>query len=190
MQTYSLCPVCNLSVPIGDDGTGSCPNCQMVVEGEPPLKPSPPTPPAQAKRRGKVSDEPVFFDQGNVLVTSSRIEIDNKSYAVRNISAVSVGKAQLGSNRGVFLIVLGVAALFTGLGLLPAELPFLSHAVPFALSVACFILAFFLWQKLKPVQQHILTFMTTARDFEALRHTDVETLRAIKSAIENAIAEN
>ncbi|MFB9842504.1 DUF6232 family protein [Mucilaginibacter ginsenosidivorans] len=53
-------------------------------------------------------EETIFFQSGGVTVTQSRYIVDNKTFAMRNISSVQVGVILAKRGFGFFLLVVGL----------------------------------------------------------------------------------
>ena len=72
------CIGCGHDVPVGFD---RCPRCTAPFKE--PLQPTNPT---------KAAEDKIFYQSGNVLVTTTRFVTDGQTYAMRNITSVKTGE--------------------------------------------------------------------------------------------------
>lgn len=117
-------------------------------------------------------EEIEYLRDGNTLVTSTRIEINGQTYAVRNVGSVKVDKAgtpwfaALLALVGASMIVSGGQSLAPGLALLGGA-------------------GAWIWQK---VRMRTLIIVSGGGETTALKSTKGAHVEAVRSAIAKAIA--
>lgn len=124
-----------------------------------------------------MSEEKVFFDRGNATVTSARIMLNGTTYALRNVTSVTM--------RSIPPSVVGWF-LLGGLILLIA----LSSAAAKSWSVALFfalIGGLIIWAASTKQTAYVVAMSTSAGQIDALRSTDKATIQGIVDAINDAI---
>ncbi len=81
------CPFCKEKIA---DKAIKCKHCgSMLEEVEP-----------------KIKKEKLYYKDERVSVTSSRVIIDNKTFALRNITSVSIGENKAKFDSGLFVVIL------------------------------------------------------------------------------------
>ena len=140
-----------------------------------------------------VQDDQLIFESRDVLVSSSRVVVKGHTYAVRNITSVSVDHSEqdnsgvigkcLVFSLGVFLIVgiaLGVLSNQTGIGEMVAGTLFgaLCSAVGSSVYVA-------VWRRSK--RSH-LVIATSAGETRVMSHRDASVVDMLVRHVQTAIA--
>ena len=58
-----------------------------------------------------MADEIIFYEKEGVKITNTRAILNNKTYAMANITSVSVGKKPAKNGWGIFLLIVGIGLL-------------------------------------------------------------------------------
>jgi len=115
-------------------------------------------------------EETEYLRQGNVLVTSTRIEIDGQTFAVRNVGSVKVTKPGL-PWIAVLIAVSCVVAAVSG--------------APGGVWVVALAAVAWAYQQLR---QRRLVLITGGGEVMALKSTNGAQVEALRSAVAQAIA--
>lgn len=121
-------------------------------------------------------DEQVILQEGGALVTKARVVLGGTTYAVRNVSAVSMATAPSQTATGIVAIVLGMAC---GVGAALSEMPAL-----YAICAIMIILGSIAMLK-KP--DSIVSLQTNSGKVDGLVTKDDAFAGRVKAAIETAI---
>lgn len=117
-------------------------------------------------------EEVIYFQQGQTMVTSTRVELNKQTFAVRNIGSVKVTQSARKWRLGAFLVLIGAVSW-------PAS-P--DHA--FAVVVLA-IAAFVLWRG-SPVFNLVL--VTGGGEVSAITSNKLEDISPIRDAVAQAIS--
>jgi hypothetical protein len=71
--------------------------------------------PEERNGMGTAAANKIFFERGNIKVTSTRFETGTDSFQIRKIGGVKVDAEKRNTRTGIALVVAGVAALLGGL---------------------------------------------------------------------------
>jgi hypothetical protein len=123
------------------------------------------------------SNEKVFYKSGNVLVSNTRVIIDNKMYAVNNITSVELLEKGLSMIFYVLLLV-GIICLISGLNQNDGLVLFLF------LSVLSFIGSYLIW---KYYPRFAIILRTSGVENEALTSINKQFALDVIKAINDAI---
>ena len=114
-------------------------------------------------------EETTYLSAGKTLVTTSRIEIDGQTFAVRNVGSVKV----IGGGRpwmGAIVAIIGAASMTTN--------AFFGGAM-------LLLGAYLMWQK---IAQRELVLITGGGETTAMKSTNGAAVEALRSAIAQAIS--
>lgn len=116
-------------------------------------------------------EEQQYFSQGNMLVSSTRIELDGQTFAVRNVGSVKV--TQPGTPWFAGLVLLGA---LTGVMFSPDKF------WPALIALAC---GLWIWQQLRTRR---LVLVTGGGEVVAFKSTNTQLVESLRAAIANAIS--
>lgn len=123
------------------------------------------------------SQNKIFFERANIVVTDTRFDTGSASYPIRKISGVTVESAPRRTRTGIGLVVIGVAALLAGM--------FGNFAV-LIVSGAAFTVGgtMILFAKVT----HTVVLTTRGRDVRAMTSKDAALISAVAVAVKAAMA--
>jgi hypothetical protein len=136
-------------------------------------------------------EEKVYYDKGNVKITSARAILDDKTYVLKNISSVTVNKQEYGAESS------GAGSLWVGGGLcaLVGIIVALSGGnvgvalIFFIVAGICFYVAY--GKKGTPAwTAYSVRIGSNAGDSDSLKSIDKEYITKVVNAINDAIIEN
>lgn len=119
-----------------------------------------------------MESEKLFYQDSRVLVTQSRIVVDNKTYAMRNISSVSMFVKDKSTNKWISIITLLI-------GLISLLNQFYFIGIIF-ISIAALLLFF-----LK--DEYVIQISSNSGDTKILISKSKEYIQTVVSAINDAI---
>ena len=137
-------------------------------------------------------EEKVYYDEGNVKITSSRTILDDKTYVLKNISSVTVNtiehEAEPGGMGclwvgGGFLALIGLIVAFSG-GNVGVALTF------FIATGIAFYVAYKFGKGTPAWTEYSVRIGSNAGDTDGLISEDKDYIKKIVDAINNAIIEN
>jgi hypothetical protein len=127
------------------------------------------------------AQETQYYSGGNVLITNACAEFGEKTFAMLNVTSVSVGKVEANSGCAVLLLLAGGLGLFFTLFGLPDT---------FGGLVLCAVMLGIgiLWQQsLKPT--YTVTLGSASGEMKALESQNQQEIEPIVAAIKRAIIE-
>jgi membrane associated rhomboid family serine protease len=123
------------------------------------------------------SQNKIFFERANIVVTDTRFDTGSESYPIRKISGVTIESAPRRTRMGIVLVVVGVAALLGGM---------VGNLAILIVSGAAFTVggAMIFFAKVT----HTVVLTTRGRDVRAMTSKDAALISAIATALKAAMA--
>ena len=130
-----------------------------------------------------MGDENIFFSQGNIYISNSRISIGGTTYSTANITSVSIKKTPAKAGCAISLLVIGGIGIITGFSALGnnREMAYSSFLV-----WGVVIAAGLFWLSRQKPTFHVLLASASGEN-EALSSKNEELIGQVTDAVNNAI---
>lgn len=131
----------------------------------------------------EVSLEKTFYTSSSIKVTNTRFIVNQKTYAMASVSSVKVGSADKtpSKSNAVIVFFVGLALFFIGIGNLK------SHWLMATIGVGLLVLGIKMYRAIKPVYEYKLILTTSSGETTALSSNEESDIRAVESALNDAI---
>lgn len=131
------------------------------------------------------SSEPLFLQEGVVIVTKSRFINADQTYLLSGVTSIRAGTIQPRYRSVIGVLLLGLLVLLNGVALLHAP-GYRGEAVLFVLVGAVMIgLDILHWRRL--VTSYVLTLTTAAQEVQALKSRDPAFIQRVVDALNKAV---
>lgn len=173
-----------------------CKHCGSMLNENEPVSLSKSSPPPQELSSLKSSEveekkEKIFLQEGNVLVSNSRVVINNKTYSLPNITSVSSSKTTPPNTMKDFGMALMLFGGLLALGTIWIFFDETSREPMFApaltLTLILIIPAIFFLRAEQPKSIYHLIIVSASREIQALTAENEEYIQKIINAINDAM---
>lgn len=130
-----------------------------------------------------MSQEVTYYSDGVIQVTNARAVLEGKTYAMSNITSVTMGKIPANPWIGILMAVAGLLMLLFSFSVLPEDVGERGACLFFALLVVVLGVALAYFAKAK----YVVKIGSASGEADALTSTDKDYIQKIVNAINEAI---
>jgi hypothetical protein len=123
--------------------------------------------------------EKVYYSDGEITVTNTRAIMGGKTYAMANVTSVSLGQTQQESSCGYALLFLGILLAF---GLLRSDTSFVGL-------IGILVVICGLFMLIQKSSEYVVRIGSASGETDALKNKDPQYIQKIVDAVNQAIIE-